>query len=173
MNFKIVVMIAALLTTACASAPDYREASRSGTQGYSSQIIEKDRYRVNYTGDTDQSAAQVQNLALLRAAELTMENGGDWFEIVNDETSKDVDIDQRLATRGYRTRPNVVRQCGLLGCTTRAYPVTVLEEELATTERVAFDHTIEIVVHEGTKPADNLRAYNAVETAANLRKTLN
>jgi len=173
MKNALIAASALVLAAACVSAPAYREARQAGEAGYSSQIIEKDRFTVNYTGNSRQSASDVQNLALLRAAELTMENGGDWFEIVNDVTTEDIDVKQRLADSGFDTRTEFRRECGLLGCTTGAYPVTVEKSDLVTDAKVVYGHSMEIIVYQGTKPRDNGRAYNAAETAANLRSALN
>jgi hypothetical protein len=168
----ILAVSASLLAAACANAPAYREASREGAQGYTAQVLERDRYRVSYTGDRHQTAAEVQNLALLRAAELTMEKGGDWFEVVSADTDKDVDVRERFAGRGYTTGTAYSRDCGLLGCTTRAHPVTVAHDDYVAEEEIVYDHALEIVIHQGIKPAGKSNAYNAAETAANLRATL-
>lgn len=163
----------ALTMTACASTPDYREAASSGGEGYSTQQIEGNRYRVSYTGDSNDSAEQVRDRALLRAAELTLEQGGDWFEVTNSTTSEDSDIRTRFEQRGFETEHRIVRECGLLGCTSRVTPVTTYGgtervEEIST----AYDHTMEIIIHSGAKPVDNPNAYEATQTAANLRATL-
>ena len=172
MRMMILGALSGVVLAACASQPDYRDASRDGAQGYSEQVIEKDRYRVTYTGDRSQNGPEVRDLATLRAAELTMEKGGDWFEVVSNETNQDVDVDTRVGSRGFATRPGYVRDCGLLGCTTRAYPRAGVGTEVITETDVIFDHSIELIIHTGEKPAENTRAYDAAETAANLRAAL-
>ena len=170
---SILTSLAALGLVACASGPDYREASHAGAEGYSSQLIEANRYRVSYTGDERQSAQTVRDYALLRAAELTMERGGDWFEIVASETSEDTETQTRFADRGFETENRIVRDCGLLGCTSRVEPVTTFGGTDVTEETVTvFDHSIEIIIGTGLKPVDNPRAYDAGQTAANLRASL-
>lgn len=54
--------------------------------GYTSQQIEAGRHRISYT---DSDATKARNLALLRAAELTLMEGKDWFEVTSEygETS--------------------------------------------------------------------------------------
>lgn len=69
----------ALTLAACASMAPYGQASSPTGQGYSEQRIEQDRYRITYRGVGDQ--ARVADYALLRAADLTIANGYDWFEI--------------------------------------------------------------------------------------------
>lgn len=74
-----VVAIAALSLTACASLAPYGAQVGPGGQGYSEQRIENNRYRVTYSGVG--APGPVGDFALLRAAELTTQEGYDWFEI--------------------------------------------------------------------------------------------
>ena len=70
----------ALAVSGCASAPAYAPAKKPGALGYSSQQIETGRHVVSFT---DADPARARNLALLRAAEITLEEGRDWFEVTN------------------------------------------------------------------------------------------
>lgn len=84
---KHVIFAAALFVSACATAPTpYAPAQSDRAKGYSEQAIESDRYRVSYKGD---DADQARSYALLRAAEITLENGADWFRIANAYTDID------------------------------------------------------------------------------------
>lgn len=79
--FRILtVSVAALALTACASLAPYGPQMGSSGQGYAEQRIENNRWRVTYSGVG--APAPVAELALRRAAELTVANGGDWFEVV-------------------------------------------------------------------------------------------
>ena len=64
---------------ACASLAPYGPQAAPGGQGYAEQRIESDRYRVTYRGVG--APGPVADLALLRAATLTTEQGYDWFEV--------------------------------------------------------------------------------------------
>ena len=55
-----------------------------GGQGYSEQRIESNRYRVTYNGVG--AAGRVADWALVRAADLTTEQGYDWFEVTQSWT---------------------------------------------------------------------------------------
>lgn len=68
-----------VVLAACASLAPYGPQARDSAQGYSEQRIESDRWRVSYHGVGDPDV--VADYALLRAAELTLENGHDWFEV--------------------------------------------------------------------------------------------
>ena len=74
------ILLAAGLLAACTSNAAYGPASKSGAMGYSSQQIETGRYQVSYT---DSSPSKARDRALLRAAELTLLEGSDWFEITS------------------------------------------------------------------------------------------
>lgn len=73
------IAVAALSLTACASMAPYGPAQSTTGQGYSEQRIEANRYRVTYQGVGE--ARPVADLAYRRAAELTLEQGYDWFEV--------------------------------------------------------------------------------------------
>jgi hypothetical protein len=73
--------IAALTATvaACATPTLYQPAVGPSAVGFSETQIERDRYRVTYRGGGGASAAQVTDYALLRAADLTLGSGYEWF----------------------------------------------------------------------------------------------
>lgn len=75
----ITLSAAALLLGACANLAAYGPQTSSAGQGFSEQRIESDRYRVTYRGVG--APGPVADLALLRAADLTLQEGGDWFEV--------------------------------------------------------------------------------------------
>ncbi|WP_374516365.1 hypothetical protein [Brevundimonas sp.] len=73
------IAAAGLALSACASLAPYGPQQSPGGQGYTEQRIESDRYRVTYYGVG--APGPVADLALLRAAELTLAQGHDWFEV--------------------------------------------------------------------------------------------
>lgn len=76
-------VVALLLTlAACASQPLYSPASRPDSPGYWETQLTDDRFRVTFVGRNNTSSETVQDYALLRAAELTLASGNDWFEII-------------------------------------------------------------------------------------------
>lgn len=54
--------------------------------GYTSQQLETGRHRVSFT---DNDPARARNMALLRAAEITLMEGKDWFEVTSEYTETD------------------------------------------------------------------------------------
>ncbi|MEX0645970.1 MAG: hypothetical protein WD076_11715 [Parvularculaceae bacterium] len=84
-------MLAAMLA-ACATAVGtaYAPADRKG-YGYTETRIEGDRYRVSFAGDGATPQQAVEDYALLRAAELALENGYQWFRVIG----KSVDAQEK------------------------------------------------------------------------------
>jgi len=74
-----VLAASTLALGACATLAPYGPKGGPGGQGFSEQRIESDRYRVTYDGVG--APGPVADMALLRAAELTLQTGHDWFEV--------------------------------------------------------------------------------------------
>ena len=78
---------AALTLTACATATPYQAAVDS-SRGYSEQRLESNRFRVSFSGNSLTRLETVENYLLYRAAELTKENGYDYFVVADRNTEK-------------------------------------------------------------------------------------
>ena len=81
--------IAALTLTlaACETPTVYQPSLRPGAVGYSDFRIEPGRYRIDFQGGDGAPAAQIRDYVLLRAAQVTLRDGYDWFRISNREGS--------------------------------------------------------------------------------------
>jgi hypothetical protein len=81
------IAVSALLVlafAACSTTPTvYGPAATSSAVGYRQTKIEDDRYRVSFRANADLKAPQVEDMALRRAAEIALENGREWFLVVN------------------------------------------------------------------------------------------
>lgn len=86
--------VAGLVAGGCASLAPYGAQRGPGGQGYAETRIESDRYRVTYQGVGD--AGRVADYALLRAAELTLEQGQDWFTVTRSWTDGQADPRPRV-----------------------------------------------------------------------------
>jgi len=72
-----------LFLAACATGgPTAYGPADDGRFGYAETRVEQDRFRITYQGSADVPASTVERLALLRAAEITREEGYDWFRVV-------------------------------------------------------------------------------------------
>jgi len=84
----------ALVLFACATTPTYQPAKNSDSVGYTETAIEADRYRVTYRGGNPDTA---YDYALLRASELTLAKGHEWFRVTYATTDEE----------GYDSSPSV------------------------------------------------------------------
>ena len=82
MTRLFLVAAAALSLTACATAPTvYGPAASPQAVGYYEYRIEPGRYRITFRGAPGAPAQQVSDYALLRAADLAISEGYDWFRV--------------------------------------------------------------------------------------------
>ena len=163
---------------ACVTPTPYQPAVR-GHGGYSETRIEPDRWRVTFTGNTVTSRDTVEGYLLYRAAELTLQNGYDWFAMVDRQT----DANQRTYVNadpfyhpwygpGFAYWRPVWRYRGR-GYAWRTWdpwfggPFWADEADVETVQ--AFDASAEIVAHKGAKPADDPRAFDAHAVVENLK----
>nr|WP_209308553.1 hypothetical protein [Sphingomonas corticis] len=79
-----------MLVAACATETTYRPATGSGfyRTGYSDLRIEPNRYRVTFAGNTVTDRDVVERYLLFRAAELTLQNGFDYFVMADRDTDR-------------------------------------------------------------------------------------
>jgi hypothetical protein len=77
--------VACAVLAGCATPTHFQPAGPGGV-GYSELRIEPDRYRVIFQGGPGAPEAQVQDYALLRAADLALAQGYDWFRVVERTT---------------------------------------------------------------------------------------
>ena len=76
------ISLAALTLAACATPTIYGPVTKPGAVGFSEYRIQNNRYRVTFQGGSGAPRAQVEDYALLRAAEIAVRDGYDWFRVV-------------------------------------------------------------------------------------------
>jgi hypothetical protein len=76
---------AVLALAACATPTVYAPANPNAATsvGFSEYRIENNRYRVTFQGGSGAPEALVTDYAFLRAAEITLRDGYDWFQVVD------------------------------------------------------------------------------------------
>lgn len=75
---------AALALSACATEPThYQPATGRSAVGFSEIRIEPGRYRVTFQGGPGAPPAQIEDYALLHAADLALAEGYDWFRVTD------------------------------------------------------------------------------------------
>ncbi len=165
------VMGVALLLPSCATPTPYQPVSASSAVkgGYSQEQIAQDRWRVTFAGNTLTSRETVEGYLLYRAAELTLEQGRDWFEIVNRSTEHEI---QRSTVRdpmydpwwGYPSwRPSWRYYEARRGWNAwdpwYGDPFWARSVDVRTVEQ--YEVSAEIVMHTGARPAGNGNLFDA------------
>ncbi len=185
MSQKITALAAVAMAgvlAGCAATPTPYQPNLPGQQttgGFSELRIEENRFRVNFAGNSLTSRETVEGYLLFRAAELTVQQGFDWFTIVDRETSRDsrtyVEPDpiyQPWYGPGYGYwRPSWRYFGGGYGWRSwNPYwgdPFWADRVDVRTVEK--FEADAEIVMKKGAKPADDPRAFDARAVIDNLR----
>ena len=166
-----VVAVSALTLAACATATPYAPAGYNGQRGgYAEQRLENNRYRVSFAGNSVTSREQVEMSLLLRSAELTAENGYDWFSTVNRATDRDTRFQTTID-------PFYNRYSALWGPSWRYYGPRGWSRwndpfwgrnDFDVRQIDRYEATTEIVMGRGAKPAGDANAFDAREVIANL-----
>lgn len=86
--FLITAAICVLSSCNSATVPAYQAAGGLGQVGYISAPAEDGKTTVVYTGSKGMTKSQVAEYALLRAAEVTTEEGYEWFAVLGTGTEK-------------------------------------------------------------------------------------
>lgn len=160
---KHVFVIPALaLMAACATTPVYGPAKSERSEGYLSQQIETGRHRVSYT---DKDPVRARNMALLRASEITLTEGKDWFEITNETVDS-----EGSRSGGGGTSVSIGGSSGSYGRSSGVGLGVGIALPLGGGSSGKVTHTMEIVTGAGPKP-DKAEAYDARSVDMNLRVT--
>ena len=141
---------------ACATSVPYGPATNDRAGGYSVMAIENNRFRITYRDKTMEVA---RSRALRRAAELTLERGDDWFQIVSAYT------DTGELAGGGGSSVSIGGSSGSSGRSSFGVGVGIALPLGGSTGPV--EHVLEIVTAPGAKP-DNPDAYDAADVMLNL-----
>lgn len=134
-----------LLVAACGKPTPYVPLGPNG--GYAEQQLEDERFRVIFTGNELTPRTTVEDYLLLRAAEVTLAEGFNYFRVVNRDTEK---IDSYFTSAGTllndRLRDgerSVSGSVSVLSTTTAVSRYDAIVEILLTAEKTsASDGTV-------------------------------
>jgi hypothetical protein len=171
----LVLFLATAALGACATATPYQplQSGSAASGGYTNQRITENRYRVNFVGNSLTSRPTVENYLLYRAAELTTQQGFDWFAMADrqTDTNRNTYVDRpygpgaygywgpswRYRGRGFGWRSwDPYRGDPFWGDTIDVHTVT------------SFEATAEIIMHRGPAPGDDRTAFDARSVLQNL-----
>lgn len=176
------LVAASLATASCVTPTPYQPATGVGSHrtGYWDEQLDGSHFRVTFAGNTLTSRETVERYLLYRAAELTVQNGFDYFILVSRDTEKD------SHTYSDRWSGSAFGPWGYWHPYWRWYRPRFGwrswdpfwddpfwdrgDWDTRTVER--FEATAEIAVGNGAKPMDNVRAFDAHEVMSRLGPTL-
>lgn len=153
---KWIAISALALLGACATSAPYGPADSSSAKGYSVVPIENNRFRITYR---DTSMEQARSRALRRAAEVTLEQGADWFQVVTAYSDSG-----ELAGGGSSVSIGGGSYSGGRSSSVGVGLGVSLPLGGASS---TVEHVMEIITYSGQKP-DNPDAYDASDVLANM-----
>ncbi|WP_425229772.1 CC0125/CC1285 family lipoprotein [Sphingomonas sp.] len=185
----------ALLVGGCVTETTYHPATGRGfnSEGFSERQVEQNRFLVSFAGNSSTPRDTVERYLLFRAAEVTLQAGGDYFVMAN----RDTDLQSRTyATPGFGPGWGYGGfGGGYWGPSWRYYGRgfggygyrrgfggfgwspwygggfgAFNDFDVETVQR--YEATAEIVVGHGPVPRDNVRAFNAHQVAERIGPTV-
>lgn len=151
----------------CATPTPYQPASTTSGYhwGYGDTRIEEGRYRLSFSGNDMTPRETVENYMLYHAAELTLANNYDWFEIVH----RDTDAKTRTITTYNDPFMNNVSWRFYRGSRWSAWGFGFGSDDWDrdSYQYTRYEATAEILMHRGAK-AEQPNAYDARQVKANL-----
>ncbi len=188
----LVVALAAstTLVAACATETAYRPATGSGfyRTGYSDLRIEPNRYRVTFAGNTVTDRDVVERYLLFRSAELTLQNGYDYFVMADRDTDRQARTYSTPGFGGGGWGPGFGAFGGGLwgprwGFYGRGFGYRAWDpfwggpwggfgggQDIRTVDR--YEASAEIVMFKGTPDRGNVRAFNARAVTESIGPTI-
>tara|TARA_R110000772_G_scaffold60429_14_gene136543 strand:- start:595 stop:1188 length:594 start_codon:yes stop_codon:yes gene_type:complete len=180
---KIMALMLMFGLVACATATPYQPdlSGQKVSGGYSDMRLAEDRYRVDFAGNIFTSRDRVEGYLLYRAAEITDQNGYDWFMLIDHRTERDrrtyVDRSPRYDPwygTGYLYWQPHWRYYTGTGWTTwhphAGYAFWTYDVDVRTVQK--FEAHAEIKMGKGAMPEDGQRAFNARQVLADLEPTI-
>ncbi|MEO5939204.1 MAG: hypothetical protein ABIQ43_09380 [Sphingomonas sp.] len=176
------IAASSLALAGCMTETTYRPATGNGfaREGFSERQIEANRFIVSFAGNTVTSRDTVERYLLFRAAEVTTQNGYDYFVMADRDTDKK---ERTYATPSFNSGYGF--GYGGWGPRWRYYgrgfgwrswdpfwgdPFFDRTVDINTVEK--YEATAEIVMGKGSKPAGNVRAFDARAVMANIGPTV-
>ena len=159
----------ACLLAACQSDP-YNVPDPGPAEA--SKEPEDRRYTVTYRGNSSASPERVRDLALLRAATITVQKRGTWFEVVTEYARNQEERKSSFELDPFSEIGTSRGDCGVLGCPSRADPSAIgkRDRDPKTFTESFNTHSFEIIVNTGERPVYKENTYDAFEISDELRR---
>jgi hypothetical protein len=147
----IAIVLATAGLTACETVPThYTQATSPSSVGFSDYRVEPGRYRITFHGGPGAPPNQVEDYALLRAADIALREGFDWFEVVEGYGDRS----------GSNSGPRVSIGGGSSSFGRHSAVGLGIGTSFDLSGGPAYSRTIEVVMGKGARP-DRPSAYDA------------
>ena len=159
----LLLAVAVGLLSACATATPYQPAV-TDRYGFEETRIETNRVRINFRGNTLTERETVETYLLYRAAELTLENGFDYFIVADRDTERESRLQGTY-------RPRFAYDYWYFSPRRGWSPFydPFWDEPTSYREVTRYEAVAEIAMFNGQKPANDPDAFDAREVQANLQ----
>ena len=172
-----------LALAGCATPTPYQPiiAARPTLGGFSDTRLTADHYRVTFNGNSLTKRDTVERYMLYSAAELTLAQGYDWFEVDDRHTDRDratyVDPDPFAFGPRYGPgfgffRPNWRYYGRGYGWHSPLFGDPFWNDRFDVSTVEKFEAGAEITLHRGPVPAGTSRAFDARQVKANLEPVI-
>lgn len=164
-NGVLCVFLSFIFLSGCSQTPLYKAATKN-SYGYNEAQIAPQHYVVSFMLANASNQKKAHDYALKRAAELTSEQGYDWFNVLDVQTKKHQGKTIKLASSHLQSPPQVSRRCGLLTCDTQVHYDADYNHSIEdlSAKRGYVEVVIEIKMGKGIRPnTDNIYSANFME----------
>ena len=142
------------VVAACQTPTPYKEVIGPYDDGYTTQQIESNRFRISFKGNSLTTRQTVDTYMLYRSAEVTLQSGGDYFLVVNK------DVDKNTAYENYGD--DLAWGWGGGWGWRRGFGGPGFGSGFDYTRPInSYDAIADIVTYRGRKPTNNPNAYDA------------
>lgn len=162
LRLMLLISVITLYLVACSTPTPY--GPMTGRYGYAEQRIEADRFRVLFHGNESTPREQVETFLLYRAAELTLENGFDYFLVIEQDT----DISRTYTSTRFEPPLDGYYAFGHQRFPYYAYGYP-WSFNVDVRERRQFEAHAFIVLRKGESPEGDPHAFDADEVVRNLK----
>lgn len=159
----LLTLAAAATLGACTAVPTPYQSATGERWGFEETRIEQNRFRVSFGGNALTDRDTVELYLLYRSAELTVENGFDYFELVD----RAVDSETRYRSRRPRYSAFGVHYAYFHPRWGWRGMYDPFWDDIPPRESTRYEASAEIVLGHGDKP-DHPRAFDARDVMANL-----
>ncbi|HVJ54638.1 MAG TPA: hypothetical protein VM689_19410 [Aliidongia sp.] len=141
-------VLSLLLLASCAMPTPFKAADPDGSNGYSVQQLEANRYMIGFAGNASTPRPTVESYLLYLASQIAVKDGYDYF--VLNEKSLDKSVNYETFDTGFGGG-FFGRRRGFGGGFDTAY----------TTPYNSYSVLAEVLLYKGPKPANDPKAYDA------------